>query len=181
MTDVFEECTQMIITHVDLIRNLVNEFAAFARFPTADPKPCNLVKVVEETVALYKEGHQNIAFILNIKDEIPQLNLDRQQIKQAMINLIENAVHAVRNKGHISITLTHDPILKMVRIEVVDDGIGITDEEKTRLFEPDFSTKKTGMGLGLTIVNNIILDHNGMISVHDNVPRGAKFVVELPA
>ena len=177
---IFEECTQMIITHVELIRNLVNEFAAFARFPTADPKPCNLVDIVEETVALYKEGHQEIVFELNFKDEIPQLNLDRQQIKQAMINLIENAVHAVKNKGRIHITLAHDPILKMVRLEVADDGIGITDEEKTKLFEPDFSTKKTGMGLGLTIVNNIILDHNGMISVHDNLPRGAKFVVELP-
>jgi two-component system nitrogen regulation sensor histidine kinase NtrY len=64
---------------------------------------------------------------------------------------------------------------------VADDGIGISNEDKIRLFEPNFSTKKTGMGLGLTIVNSIISDHGGMISVRDNHPQGAKFVIELPA
>lgn len=177
---VFDECTQMIIDHVDLIRNLVNEFASFARFPTANPKPCDLVSIIQETVALYKESHQNITFAMTIHDELPRLNLDRQQIKQAMINLVDNAVYAIRETGTISLALTHDSILKRVRIEVADDGVGITNEEKTRLFEPDFSTKKTGMGLGLTIVHNIILDHNGTVSVQDNQPRGAKFVIELP-
>ncbi|MEE8481438.1 MAG: ATP-binding protein, partial [Desulfobacterales bacterium] len=61
-----------------------------------------------------------------------------------------------------------------------DDGAGISDEDKTKLFEPNFSTKKAGMGLGLTIVNTIIADHNGMIRVQDNKPRGAKFIIELP-
>ena len=60
------------------------------------------------------------------------------------------------------------------------DGMGISDEDKTRLFEPHFSTKKAGMGLGLTIVNSIIADHHGMINVQDNMPHGAKFVIELP-
>ena len=81
----------------------------------------------------------------------------------------------------MNIVVTHDPILRMVRIEVADDGIGISNEDKIRLFEPNFSTKKAGMGLGLTIVNSIITDHNGRISVQDNQPRGAKFVIELPA
>ncbi|MBW2100924.1 MAG: ATP-binding protein, partial [Deltaproteobacteria bacterium] len=109
-----------------------------------------------------------------------RLNLDRQQIKQAMINLIDNAIAAIKNKGKIFITLTHDPILKKVRLEVADTGEGISAEEKTRLFVPYFSTKKSGMGLGLTIVSTIISDHNGMIQVQDNHPRGAKFVIELP-
>ena len=68
----------------------------------------------------------------------------------------------------------------MVRLEVADDGAGISDEDKTRLFEPYFSTKKSGMGLGLSIVNAIISDHNGMIRVKDNHPKGAKFVIEIP-
>jgi two-component system nitrogen regulation sensor histidine kinase NtrY len=177
---VFEECTQMIIDHVDMIRNLVNEFSSFARFPTANPKPCELPPIIEETVSLYKEWHQNINFEISIPDDIPHLNLDRQQIKQAMINLVDNAIAAIKKQGSIFITLTHDPILKMVRIEVADDGAGISDEDKTRLFEPNFSTKKAGMGLGLTIVSTIVVDHNGMIRVQDNQPRGAKFVIELP-
>jgi len=177
---VFDECTQTITDQVKIIRNLVNEFAAFARFPTANPKPCALPPIIEETLALYKEGHQNTNFEFNIIDDIPLLNLDRQQIKQAMINLIDNAVVSVKNDGSILIALTHDPILKIVRLEVTDNGAGISDEDKTRLFEPYFSTKKAGMGLGLAIVSAIVADHNGMIRVHDNHPRGAKFIIELP-
>jgi two-component system nitrogen regulation sensor histidine kinase NtrY len=177
---VFDECTQTIVNHVELIRNLVNEFSAFARFPTADPKPCQLAPIIEETIALYREGHLNIDFSIDIADDIPVMNLDYQQIKQAMINLVDNAVSAIRFKGRVNISATFDAILKMVRIEVSDDGQGISDEDKIRLFEPNFSTKKAGMGLGLTIVNSIITDHNGRISVQSNQPRGAKFVIELP-
>jgi len=177
---VFDECTQTITDHVELIRNLVDEFSLFARFPTANPKPCNLPPIIEETLALYKEGHKKINFNFNITEDIPRLNLDRQQIKQAMINLVDNAIGSIRNEGNILITLTHDPILKIVRLEVADDGVGISDIDKTRLFEPYFSTKKAGMGLGLTIVSSIITDHNGMIRVQDNKPKGAKFVIDLP-
>jgi len=179
---VFEECTQMIIDHVDLIRNLVNEFSSFARFPAADPKPFALPTIVEESVALYREGHPEIEFNIYIEQEIPILNVDRQQIKQALINLIDNAIGAVRKDANsrISITLSHDPILKKVRMEISDNGIGISDEDKTRLFEPYFSTKRAGMGLGLTIVSTIIADHQGTISVQGNKPQGAKFVIEFP-
>jgi len=93
---------------------------------------------------------------------------------------VDNAIGSIRNEGSIVISLAHDPILKIVRIEIADNGVGISDEGKTRLFEPYFSTKKTGMGLGLTIVSTIIADHNGMIRVQDNKPKGAKFVIELP-
>jgi two-component system nitrogen regulation sensor histidine kinase NtrY len=177
---VFEECTRMIIDHVDLIRNLVNEFSSFARFPAANLVPCDLPPIIRETVALYKEGHQKILFGINIPDDIPRLNLDRQQIKQAMINLVDNAVAAIKDNGNIVITLEHDNELKAVSIEVADDGAGISEEDKARIFEPNFSTKKTGSGLGLTIVNTIIADHKGVIRVQDNYPQGTKFIVELP-
>ena len=178
---VFDECTQTITDHVELIRNLVDEFSSFAKFPTANPKPCDLPPIIEETLALYIEGHQNTNFEFNIIDDIPLLNLDRQQIKQAMINLIDNAIASVKNDGSVLITLDHDPILKIVRLEVTDNGAGISDEDKTRLFEPYFSTKKAGMGLGLAIVSAIVADHNGMIRVQDNHPRGAKFIIEFQA
>jgi two-component system nitrogen regulation sensor histidine kinase NtrY len=107
---VFEECTRMIIDHVELIRNLVNAFSDFARFPSANPQPCDLAPIIEETVALYKEGHEDICFSLQIEGNLPlpMLSLDRQQIKQAMINLVDNAISASRGKGEIEIRLTHD-------------------------------------------------------------------------
>jgi two-component system nitrogen regulation sensor histidine kinase NtrY len=178
---IFTECVQTIIDHVSLIRNLVNEFSTFAKFPSANPVPCRIENIIEETVALYREGHQAVRFDLEISKNLPEINLDRQQMKQAMINLVDNAIGAMKASGVLSLSVSHDPILKMVRIEVADTGPGITDEEKIRLFEPYFSTKQTGMGLGLTIVNSIVADHNGMIRVLDNHPRGARFVIELPA
>ncbi len=178
---VFDQCTEMIVEHVDLIRNLVNEFATFARFPDTLMKPCSLEKIITETVALYSEGLAHVSFQLSVPPDLPQLNLDRQQIKQAFINLIDNAVSAIHKNGTITIEVSQDTILKRVRIEMSDNGKGLTDDEKTRLFEPYFSTKKSGMGLGLAIVNSIISDHGGMIRVQDNIPRGATFIIELPA
>lgn len=177
---IFTECVQTIIDHVSLIRNLVNEFSTFAKFPSANPVPCRIESIIEETIALYREGHPDVRFDLSVSKKLPEIHLDRQQMKQAMINLVDNAVGAMKASGDLSISVSHDPILKMVRIEVADTGPGITDEEKIRLFEPYFSTKQTGMGLGLTIVNSIVADHNGMIRVLDNHPRGARFVIELP-
>jgi two-component system nitrogen regulation sensor histidine kinase NtrY len=179
---VFDECTRMIIDHVDLIRNLVNEFSAFARFPTADLAICHLPPIIEETVALFKEGHEHILFETKIEGDlpIPLMNLDRQQIKQAMINLVDNAIAAVKNQGHIEIKLVYHQSWDRLRIEVSDNGPGISDADKSRLFEPNFSTKKAGTGLGLTIVNTIVADHHGTISVEDKHPHGACFVIELP-
>jgi len=76
--------------------------------------------------------------------------------------------------------LTFDDSLKMVRLEVSDDGVGIGAADKNRLFEPYFSTKKSGTGLGLAIVSTIVADHNGFVRVQDNRPRGTTFIVELP-
>ena len=177
---VFDECTQTIIDHVDLIRNLVNEFSAFARFPSANPEPNELQPIVEETLALYREGHHNIQFNLNVNAPIPIIKLDRQQIKRAMINLVDNSIAAIKDSGTIDVTLSHDPEASRVMVEIADDGVGISDRDKTRLFEPNFSTKKSGMGLGLTIVRTIVNGHNGTIKVQDNHPQGAKFIIVLP-
>lgn len=179
---VFEECTQMIIDHVELIRNLVNEFSAFARFPAANLMRHDLPPIIEETLALYKGGHETVTFKSTLKGDIsiPPLFIDRQQIKQALINLIDNAISAVRGRGRIDLNVEYRNTDHCVRIEVADNGPGISDKDKTRLFEPNFSTKKTGMGLGLTIVNTIVADHGGSVSVEDNLPRGAKFIIVLP-
>ncbi|MFH2092043.1 MAG: ATP-binding protein [Pseudomonadota bacterium] len=179
--EIFNNCTDTIVEHVDLIRNLVNQFATFAKFPDANAARCKIENIIIETIALYRDGLENVDIRSRFSDNIPVLKLAQQHMKQAFINLIDNAVHAVNKEGMILIDVSYDNILKIVRIEVSDNGHGISDSEKTRLFEPYFSTKKSGMGLGLAIVNSIISDHNGVIRVQDNKPRGAKFIIELPA
>lgn len=177
---VFDECTRTIIDHVDLIRNLVNAFSTFARFPTSNPTPCELPVIVEESVSLYKESHDFVHFIIQREPDIPMLQIDRQQLKQAMINLLDNAISALGNQGEIKISMSYNTVKKMVILEVADNGPGIPSNIKARLFEPYFSTKKSGTGLGLAIVNSIVADHNGSIRVFDNKPKGTRFVIEFP-
>ncbi len=159
----------------------MNEFSSFAKLPEANLEPCHLPEIVEDTVALYREAHPGISFNIDAQPEIPLLNLDRGQMKRAMLNLIDNAIASMNSQGTITVRLTFDPILKFVRMEVIDTGTGISPEDKVRLFEPYFSTKRGGMGLGLSIVSTIVDDHNGFIRVQDNHPVGTKFIIELPA
>ncbi len=179
--EIFTGCADTIVEHVDLIRNLVNQFSTFAKFPDTNFAPARIDNIILETIALYREGLEKVDFQTHFSSDIPTLKLDHQHMKQAFINLIDNAVYAVNKTGTIAINLSYDAILKIVRIEIADSGKGISDKEKTKLFEPYFSTKKSGMGLGLAIVNSIISNHNGVIRVQDNQPRGAKFIIELPA
>jgi len=97
-----------------------------------------------------------------------------------MINLIKNSLAAMDSQGEIKIRTHYDPHHQVVQLEVSDNGCGIPDEDKGRIFEPYFSTKKGGTGLGLTIVNAIISDHHGTIHVRDNHPKGTTFLIELP-
>ena len=177
---VFDECTMMIVKQVDELKNLVNEFSSFARMPASKPTPNNLNEIITEALVLYQEGHKNIAFDFHADCGLPVFNLDRDQIKRVVINLLDNAVGAVDPGGHITVETGYNEELQIASFTVADDGCGIPVEDKPHLFEPYFSTKKTGTGLGLAIVSSVISDHNGYIRVKDNQPHGTRFIVELP-
>jgi len=177
---VFDECTDMIIKSVDELKNLVNEFSNFARMPAILPESNDLNAIIRETLTLYQEAHRGVIFNFKPDNQLPQLKIDRDQIKRVVINLLENAVAAMEEKGTVDISSHYDPELKMADFRIVDSGPGIPAEDRARLFEPYFSTKKTGTGLGLAIVNSVITDHGGFVRVKNNQPRGACFIVELP-
>ena len=178
---VFDECTSMISNQVDELKNLVNEFSNFARMPATKPTENNLNEVIDECLTLYKEAHKNITFVRDLDKELPNTRFDREQIKRVIINLLENAVAALSGSGTIRLESVYNQELQIITLMVADSGCGIPAEDKTRLFEPYFSTKKTGTGLGLAIVSTIIADHNGYIRVRDNEPQGSIFIIELPA
>lgn len=177
---VFDECTAMIVQQVEELKNLVNEFSNFARMPSSRPSLNDLNQIVSEALVLYQEGHKHISFSFHPDPHLPRFNLDRDQIKRTIINLIDNAVGAIENEGSITLSTHFNTELQMATLTVADTGSGIAPQIKPRLFEPYFSTKKTGTGLGLAIVSSIVSDHNGYIRVRDNVPRGTQFIVELP-
>ena len=176
---VFDECTRTIVKQVEELKGMVNEFSNFARMPASQPTPNHLNEIIQETLVLFQGFQKQVQFEFNAS-ELPILNVDRDQMKRVMINLIKNSLAAIENGGKIRIRTSYNPQLQTVRLEVSDDGCGIPDEDKGKLFEPYFSTKKSGTGLGLAIVNAIISDHSGYIRVRDNKPKGTTFLIELP-
>jgi two-component system nitrogen regulation sensor histidine kinase NtrY len=177
---IFDKCTSTIIQQVEDLKNLVNEFSQFARLPAAELTANDLNEIVKEALFLFKEGHKGINFQFH-KGEIPSLDLDRDQIKRVLINLLDNAVAAVEEKGEIQIATSYAPASGVALLEVADNGCGLAPEIRERIFEPYFSTKKEGTGLGLHIVNAIVADHRGNIRVRSNEPKGTRFIIELPA
>lgn len=177
---VFDECTKIIINQTKEIKNLVNEFSSFARMPATNPRPNDLSKVIRESISLFKELPKNISFEFIERDKIPICDLDKDQMKRAIVNILDNAVDAIENKGKITIETSYEKVFQIAKIEIADTGCGIPQEEKLKLFEPYFSTKKSGTGLGLSIVSSIIADHSGYIRARDNYPKGTRFIIELP-
>jgi two-component system nitrogen regulation sensor histidine kinase NtrY len=182
--DIFEECTRTIVKQVEDLKALVNEFSTFARLPAGSHRPEDLNGLVEEAVVLFREGHRKIRFEVRTDPKVPPLLLDREGIKRALINLLDNAVAACGNGhaqgGRIEIVTSYLASLGLVRLELADNGSGMTPEVKARLFEPYFSTKKEGTGLGLAIVSAIFSNHRAFIRVRDNEPKGSRFIVEFP-
>ena len=179
---VFQECTRTIINQVEVLKNLVNEFSRYARMPVTNPKQNDLNEIIAESVALFQDAHKDIHFNFQYGEGMPILNIDGEQIKRVMVNLLDNAVAAVAGKaGAIDIATFYDLRYRKVRVEVADNGCGVPAGYKMKMFEPYFSTKKSGTGLGLAIVSSIISDHRGHISVRNNPAGGTIVAFELPA
>ena len=177
---VLDKCTSTIIRQVDELKTLVNEFSNFARLPTAQLVADDLNEVVREALFLFKEGHRQVEFDFAEQASIPPVELDREQINRALFNLLDNAVASLNGSGRIEIATRFDETFGMVRLEVADEGEGIAREDRGRVFEPYYSTKKDGTGLGLSIVGSIVADHRGYIRVRPNQPHGTRFIIELP-
>lgn len=176
----FKECVDTIMQEINGLKLLVNEFSRFARMPEIQTRPDDLHKVIRDVLALYDGNLANTKITLKLDEAVPITNIDSEQMKQVFRNLIGNAMEAATDFLTIEITTHYDTVLKIVRIELADDGAGIAPENKDKLFLPYFSTKKRGTGLGLAIVQRIIEDHNGYIRVRDNLPKGTRFIIELP-
>ncbi len=177
---VFEECTNTIIRQVEEMKNLVSEFSQFARMPAANPVFSDLNHIAREVIAFYQQAHRSASFTFEEDPSLPRLLLDPDQIRRALINLLDNAMDATDKEKPIVLATRFDPFLRIAVLEVMDQGSGISKDMRERIFEPYTSTKKGGTGLGLAIVKTIIADHNGYIRVRDNKPQGTRFVLEFP-
>ncbi|HEX6715465.1 MAG TPA: ATP-binding protein [Pyrinomonadaceae bacterium] len=181
---VINECTETISREVAGLKAMVDEFSRFARLPATRLELANLNDVVTQAAGLYVERLDGVVLQLELARELPSSMLDVEQIKRVFVNLIDNALQAldsVTDEKQIRIVTSHDAERSLLRAEVADTGQGIEPGDFRRLFEPYFSRRDSGTGLGLAIVQRIILEHGGHIHAERNHPRGARFVIELPA
>lgn len=167
-------CTEIVTEEVENLRSLVQEFANFARMPSLSLSPSDLNECVHNVVRLYPDAHIH----LDLEENQPALELDVEQMRRVLINLIENSLDASGKNGQIEIRTrtSNDTAI----LSVIDSGPGVPLKDRVRIFQPYVSTKESGMGLGLAVVHNIIEDHGGHISVKDAPTGGAQFDLQLP-
>lgn len=169
---VFEQCTDTIVRQVDDIRRMVDEFSRFARMPKPVMADEDVADTVRQAVFLLRVGNADIDIETRIAEDPMPARFDRRLISQALTNLIKNATEAIAavpagelDKGSIQVFAARDGA--DVVIDVVDNGIGLPKEKRSRILEPYVTTREKGTGLGLAIVGRIVEEHGGSIELHD--------------
>jgi signal transduction histidine kinase len=179
MGPVLESCVSSILTQVRLLRQISAEFSSFASAPTARPAPVDVPELVAEVVDPYRTGLAGRIDIHNrVAAPLPRAFVDRTLVARALANLVENALHAMPGTGSLTLTASADE--DAVTIRVQDTGVGMDEEALERVFEPYFSTKTTGTGLGLPIARRNIEVNGGTIEVESARGRGTTVVMRLP-
>jgi two-component system nitrogen regulation sensor histidine kinase NtrY len=177
---IFDESTNVIVNEVTSLKHMVDEFSKFARLPTPQMAHQSLHDVITEVATLYRGAHKDVELIVQLDEDLPTLNFDREQLKRVLVNLLDNAIQAMHQKGRVWLATKYDTKRRRAVVSVADEGTGIAPEDREKLFVPYFTRKKTGTGLGLAIVRRIITDHEGQIQAGPNHPKGAVFTFELP-
>lgn len=178
-----EKIIDLILKESQCLNIIVNDFLNFSRSKELHITDYPLRKVIDEALELVR-NHPNfsdkieIVFNSNIN---PNVKIDPDEMRQAFLNLSLNAIEAMPNGGNLNIKIEEDNKKKTVNIYFSDEGPGILSRDKARLFEPFYTTKERGVGLGLAISSRIVKEHGGDISVENNPEGGATFIIKLPS
>ena len=176
--EIFVQCTDIVIEEVERLDRMVDEFNQFARMPHAKRKLSDLNQVVQNVVNLFAESVENIQIKGSLGLNLPPLSLDSEQIKQALVNLIKNAIEAMPDGGTLNVS-TQSVSERKIKIKIQDTGIGMSPETRAKIFEPYYTTKNAGTGLGMAIVQRIITDHDGQIFIESEEGIGTTVWIEL--
>jgi two-component system nitrogen regulation sensor histidine kinase NtrY len=180
-TRILRECAAVISREVESVKMLADEFSQLSRFPSAQPVSSDLNEVVRNALEVFAGRLESIDLRADLAAELPPVQLDPEQFKRVVVNLVDNAAEAMRDSlVKRLLVATRATSAETVELLVADTGCGISAGDKEKLFLPYFSTKGRGTGLGLAIVSHILSEHGARIRVEDNRPAGARFYVELP-
>ena len=181
--EVFREGTTTLLAELSNLKTIVGRFSDFAKMPTPQFEKIDVNEMVRGVMKLYDarlhaEGRPPISLALELSDGELPIDVDSDQLRRALGNLVLNAMDAMPDGGTLRVATARTA--EGVRISVADTGQGLTPEECERLFTPYYTTKHHGTGLGLAIVQSVVSDHHGTISVVSEPGRGSTFIIELP-
>ncbi|MCG3167472.1 MAG: Adaptive-response sensory-kinase SasA [Bacteroidia bacterium] len=174
-----ERMTQTMIEQIDTLAHIASEFSNFAKMPKANNEKINIADAIANVVALYNET-ENCKIEFNAAENNLFVLADREQLQRVYNNLIKNAIQSVPETREGKILITLEKQDNTVLIKIQDNGSGISDEMKDKIFTPNFTTKSTGMGLGLAMVKSIIENSGGSVHFETTVDEGTVFYVSLP-
>jgi hypothetical protein len=179
---VIRKCSEVILGCVGTLRALVDQFSALAQFPASKPTVSEINTIVDSALLLFHDRLDGITLRKTLEPNLPPIMADKEAVKRALANLIDNAAEAMQ--GSLLRVLTVETRLSddlaWLETTVSDTGHGLTDDIRERLFLPFYSTKQRGTGLGLSIAAKIAQEHHGSIRAESNTPKGARFVLSLP-
>lgn len=177
-----ERFTKTMVEHIDSLALIAGEFSDFAKMPSAKRELINLNEFLPEVMDLYK-GFDVVSIDCYLPDNGNDLivNADRKQLLRVFNNLIKNAIQAYEKNENVTVAIHCEKEENYVRIEVQDYGVGIPENVRKNIFQPYFTTKSSGMGLGLAMVKSIIEGSNGHISFYSEAGKGTSFVIRIPA
>lgn len=176
--DIIDKVTHTLVDQIERLSRISDEFSRFARMPRRSTAEVDVAATLAESVALF-HSHDEIAFETRIEQDLPSVLADREELARAFTNILRNAVQAMPEGGRVDVHARR--IENAIVITVADSGSGIPPELLTRIFEPNFSTKTEGMGLGLSIVKKIIDDAGGNIDIESMPGEGTTVRITLPA
>jgi two-component system nitrogen regulation sensor histidine kinase NtrY len=177
LSEIIMDTTSMILEEIENLDGIARSFSEFAKLPEPKRKMDDIVSVLKEVIFLYSQ-YEGVEIEEDIEKDLPEFFIDRERIKEVLINLVKNGIEAMGGKGVITLSARTDEKKNLLMI-VKDRGSGLT-VDPTLVFVPHFTTKKKGSGLGLAISKRIVEAHNGTIMVESKEGEGTKFIITLP-
>jgi PAS domain S-box-containing protein len=174
------ELIRSIAIEVDRLAHLSDEYLNFSRLPAFKFSHCNINTVITDLVTFQRKdlSRKNIEIITKLKRNLSYVRIDKEQMRRAMLNLLRNAAEAMPDGGTIRVQTAQTD--GSIKIAVKDAGIGIAQDDMTNIFNPFFSTKSIGTGLGLTITRQIVEEHGGTVTCLSQLDQGTTFTILLP-
>lgn len=175
--DVLERVAKTVVEQIEVLTRIASEFSNFARMPERRFERVDLNLLLRETIDLFKEV-RGITFKADLSATPAVVVADRDELRRVFINIVRNSVQAMDRGGAITVSLVIDRQICTIRI--ADTGIGIPDDIQSKVFQPNFSTKTDGMGLGLAIAQKVIEDLNGAIRLESKMGQGTTVEMRIP-